>query len=113
MREQIEQYLIKRFSDDARILRGRASSLRSGANMPGPDAATSQRMAGACEDVADVLRSIDDIPAHNPRDGMVAVLSALEQRMHAHRSDAQVRSVYAGAISRLREIAEATGERGE
>lgn len=113
MREHIEQYLIKRFTDDARILRGRATSLRSGANMPGPDAATSERMAGACEDVADVLRGIDDIPVDNPRDGLMAVLSALEQRMHEHRSDSQLRAVYAGAISRLREIAEAAGEGGE
>ncbi len=108
-------YLLERFETDAAVLRARATALRAGPPQPGPDAATSDRMAEACEDVVALLLSCP------PRDdeqeavaALVELLPMLEQRASAvdaaghcataRGASAPVRAVYLGAATRIREV---------
>ena len=101
-------YLLNRFRTDAAALRQRAESLRDGLPTAGPDAATSRRMAEACDEVIAMLEAI---PEANDASTMINTLAALipmlEQRASATSGTPSVRAVYAGAATRMREIADA------
>lgn len=102
------QYLLDRFLADAAVLRQRAVTLRSGPPQPGPDAAMSQRMATACDDVVAMLEAIpdsDDVGALI--DSLTALVPLLEQRAAAVTNAPPLRAVYAGAATRIREVATA------
>ena len=51
-------YLVNRFQTDAVVLRERVALMARGTKVPGPDAATSSRMADACEEVVAMLLAI-------------------------------------------------------
>lgn len=107
MTEDARAYLRQRFTNDAAQLRERVDQLRQGTRMPGPDANTSLRMAEACDDVASLVESLPvgvDSEAIVRR--LLALLPALERRAQAAGSP-PVRAVYAGAATRVREIAAA------
>lgn len=101
-------YLLDRFRSDAGVLRERAESLRSGPPQPGPDAVTSARMADACDEV---VAMIEALPENDESSATIAALTALtpllERRAAANSEEPPVRSVFAGAATRIREIAEA------
>jgi hypothetical protein len=102
------QYLLDRFVTDAATLRARAASLRGGSPAPGPDAATSERMAEACDRVAALIESV---PPNEPPGIMLQSLATLTlplEELSRKQSDAPaVRSVFAGAATRIRELLEA------
>lgn len=101
-------YLLNRFRSDADVLRQRAAALRSGPKQPGPDAATSLRMAAACDDVAAMIVAIpesDDVAALSA--SLMALIPLLEQRAGAVTNAPPLRAVYIGAATRIREITEA------
>lgn len=101
-------YLHDRFRADADTLRQRAVALRAGPPQPGPDAATSDRMADACEAVTMLMSSV---PHHEDTqtmiDAILALVPQLEQRAESERHTPPVRAVFAGAATRIREVAEA------
>jgi|APMI01.1.fsa_nt_gi hypothetical protein len=98
------EYLVDRFTNDARVLRERVETLARGAKVPGPDAATSRSMAAACDEVAAMVQAVADTGnAAYTLDALVALIPLLEQRAGVQASPA-VRSVYAGAATRLREV---------
>lgn len=101
-------YLQDRFRSDAETLRQRAVALRGGPPQPGPDATTSDRMADACEAVTMLMASVphhEDLPTMI--DAIMALVPQLEQRAESERHAPPVRAVYAGAATRIREVAEA------
>lgn len=108
MAADIRDYLIDRFRGDAETLRLRAASL-AGAKKPspGPDAALSSAMADACEDVVALAEAL---PPNAPLDEIVTALQRmvpeLSERANAPASMASpaVRSVYAGACTRVQEL---------
>ena len=101
-------YLLNRFRTDAAALRQRAESLRDGPPAAGPDAATSRRMAEACDEVIAMLEAIPDADdASTMLNTLAALIPMLEQRAAAGSSTPPVRAVYAGAATRVREIADA------
>lgn len=105
MAETAREYLIHRFRGDAQSLRERMASQQRGAKIPGPDAATSARMADACDDVVRLLEGIgahDDITTELA--ALVALIPPLEDRAKANGSLPPVRAVYAGAATRIREV---------
>lgn len=97
-------YLIDRFRGDATTLRDRAVALAGGAVLPGPDLTTSQHMADAC---ATVVRLLESLP---PTDEAHHEVAALRQLIPTLESQARavthlpVRAVYAGAVTRIREV---------
>jgi hypothetical protein len=101
-------YLLSRFRSDGDALRQRAAALRTGPKQPGPDAATSLRMAGACDDVVAMLEAI---PVSDDVNALIASLTALvpllEARAAAVTNVPPLRAVYAGAATRIREVAAA------
>lgn len=101
-------YLQDRFRADADTLRQRAVALRAGPPQPGPDATTSDRMADACEDVTMLMASV---PHHDDAQAMIDAILALvpqmQERAESERHAPPVRAVYAGAATRIREVAEA------
>ena len=101
-------YLIDRFRADAAALRQRVVLLQSGAPPLGPDALTSLRMAEACDDV---IAIVEAIPESDETTAVVSTLTAiiplLERRAAAASDAPAVRAVYAGAATRIREIAAA------
>jgi hypothetical protein len=100
-------YLLDRFRTDARSLRERAQALATGEARPGPDAATSRRMADACDDVSSMIEAIAlDGEAIAVLDALLAVVPLLEQRAQ-QQSVPAVRAVYAGAATRIREVRDA------
>lgn len=108
MSADIRDYLIDRFRGDATTLRQRAASL-AGAKKPapGPDATVSSAMADACDDVATLAEAL---PVNAPLDAIVSALQLmlpqLTNRLNAPASLASpaVRSVYAGAATRVQEL---------
>lgn len=108
MSADIREYLIERFRGDATTLRQRATSL-AGAKKPspGPDAALSHAMATACEDVVALA---EQLPVNAPLDEIVAALQAmlseLSKRANSPAASAApaLRSVYAGATTRVQEL---------
>lgn len=108
MPETAREYLMHRFRGDATSLRNRVSALAQGTKIPGPDAAMSQRMASACEDVAQMVEAMapNDDPSAELA-ALVALIPLLEQRASQHAAQAPVRAVYAGAATRIREVHQA------
>lgn len=108
MAADIRDYLIDRFRGDAETLRQRAASL-AGAKKPspGPDAALSSAMAAACEDVVALAEAL---PENAPLDEIVSALHRmvpeLSNRANSPGAMASpaVRSVYAGACTRVQEL---------
>lgn len=108
MPETAREYLMHRFRGDATSLRDRVAALRKGTKIPGPDAAMSQRMADACDDVASMIEAI--APHDDPMaelSALVALVPLLEQRAQQHGAQPPVRAVYAGAATRIREVEQA------
>jgi hypothetical protein len=100
-------YLVDRFRTDALVLRERADAAATGQPRPGPDAATSRKMAEACEDVSAMLQAIaTNGTVATTLDALQALVPLLEQRAQQQRAPA-VRSVYAGAATRIREVRQA------
>jgi len=100
-------YLQQRFTQDAQQLRGRVAQLRAGTSMPGPDAATSDAMAKACDTVVAML---DALPAHDEVELLIRDLLALVPVLERHAQQAKqplVRAVYTGAATRVREVTSA------
>ncbi len=101
-------YLLDRFRTDAETLRQRAAALRMAPTQPGPDAATSQRMAEACDTV---IAMIEAIPAADDSVVVASSLTALIPLLERHAtmvaSAPPVRAVYAGAATRIREVVDA------
>ena len=101
-------YLLDRFRTDAAALRQRAEFLRDGTPAAGPDTATSRRMADACDAVIAMLEAIPDADdASTMINPLTALIPMLEQRAAAASGTPPVRAVYAGAATRIREIADA------
>ena len=107
MTEDARSYLLHRFTNDATQLRERVVQLRKGVTVPGPDATTSERMADACDDVANMLTSL---PLNASPDHMVQSLLALVPQLEKRAQGASVppvRAVYIGAATRVKEVATA------
>lgn len=101
------EYLLDRFRTDATVLRQRAATLRKGPPQPGPDAATSERMADACEEVTVMIEAIpemDDVA--QTLSALTALIPLLEKRA-ATASAPAVRAVYVGGATRIREVSAA------
>ena len=101
-------YLLDRFTTDAATLRTRANALRRGPAAPGPDAQTSERMAEACDKVAQLISSV---PENEPPGIMLQSLAALtmplEEFARKEANAPAVRAVYTGAATRIRELLDA------
>ena len=99
------EYLVDRFQSDAVALRERVALMARGTKVPGPDAATSNRMAVACDEVVALLLAIASTgDAGAELDAVLALIPLLELRADAQKSNPAVRSVYAGAATRIREV---------
>ncbi len=99
------EYLVHRFQSDATVLRERVALMARGTTVPGPDAATSSRMADACDEVAAMLlASARDGDASVALEAIMAIVPLLEQRAAEQQANPAVRSVYAGAATRIREV---------
>ncbi len=104
MSQTAREYLAERFKSDAAVLRERADALSRGAKVPGPDLATSRAMADACEQVAIMISAVvQNGDADHALDALGALIPLLEQRANAQKHPA-IRSVYAGAATRIREV---------
>ncbi|MEO7996009.1 MAG: hypothetical protein ABI852_01125 [Gemmatimonadaceae bacterium] len=108
MSADIRDYLIERFRGDAETLRARAASLAGVKKpSPGPDAALSTAMAVACDDVVGLA---EQLPVNAPLNEIVSALQLmvpeLTTRANAPASMAApaIRSVYAGACTRVQEL---------
>ncbi|AMW05458.1 hypothetical protein [Gemmatimonas phototrophica] len=116
MPQSAREYLRHRFRGDADALRERVTAMQRGSKLPGPDAATSRKMADACEDVVTML---DSVAAHEDAAaelvGIVALVPQLEQKARDTATLPPVRAVYAGAATRIREVqdAEATASHAD
>jgi len=98
-------YLVNRFQSDAVVLRERVALLARGTKVPGPDAATSSRMADACDEVVAMLLAIASHgDASAELDAIMALVPLLEHRATEQQSNPAIRSVYAGAATRIREV---------
>jgi hypothetical protein len=101
-------YLLDRFATDATTLRARADMLAGQPAPPhGPDAAASRAMADACEEVITLLHGVES----DSEDTLLESLEALGPELHALAERAKsdfVRSVYAGAATRITEIVRRT-----
>ena len=98
-------YLQARFRTDADTLRERVAALAAGAVRPGPDAATSRAMAAACDAVVALM---DTVPGGDPASTLAALQAlrpALQARAQEHAAQPAVRAVFAGAITRVNELA--------
>lgn len=98
-------YLVNRFQTDAVVLRERVALLARGTKVPGPDAATSSRMADACDEVVAMWLAIASHgDASVELDAIMALVPLLEHRATEQQSNPAIRSVYAGAATRIREV---------
>jgi len=105
------EYLVNRFQSDADVLRERVALMARGTKVPGPDAATSSRMANACDEVVAMLLAIASTgDADADLDALMALVPLLEQRAAEQQSNPAVRSVYAGAATRIREVRSAEAQ---
>jgi len=99
------EYLVDRFQTDAVALRERVALMARGTKVPGPDAATSRRMADACDEVVAMLLAIASSDhAAAELDAIMALVPLLEHRATEQQSNPAVRAVYAGAATRIREV---------
>lgn len=101
------RYLASRFRADAEVLHQRAAALgtapaRGGRPVGGPDAATSTRMAVACEAVVALVERVTE--GAGEREALAALVPLLEHRAAEHQAEGPVRAVYAGAATRVREV---------
>ncbi|QJR34330.1 hypothetical protein [Gemmatimonas groenlandica] len=104
-------YLVNRFETDAAVLRERVALMARGTKVPGPDASTSGRMADACDEVVAMLMAIASHgDASAELDAIMALVPLLERRATEQQSNPAVRSVYAGAATRIREIRSAEAQ---
>ena len=105
------EYLVHRFQSDAVILRERVALMSRGTKVPGPDATTSSRMADACDEVVAMLLAIvGNVDADVELDAIMALVPMLEHRADQQKSNPAVRSVYAGAATRIREVRSAEAQ---
>ncbi len=105
------EYLVNRFQSDAAVLRERVALMARGTKVPGPDAATSSRMADACDEVVAMLLAIASSgDADADLDAIMALVPLLEHRAAEQKSNPAVRSVYAGAATRIREVRSAEAQ---
>lgn len=105
------EYLVHRFQSDAAVLRERVALMARGTKVPGPDAATSGRMADACDEVAAMLLAIaGNGHADAELDAIMALVPLLEHRAAEQSAVPAVRSVYAGAATRIREVRSAEAQ---
>ena len=105
------EYLANRFQTDAAVLRERVALMARGTKVPGPDAATSSRMADACDEVVALLLAIvSNGDANAELDAIMALVPLLEHRAAEHLLNPAVRSVYAGAATRIREVRSAEAQ---
>lgn len=105
------QYLLNRFESDATTLRARAAQLKSSAQQaPGPDAATSMRMADACDRVAGLVRNVRAGEKGIVLQDLAALTLPLEDLARQHTKEPAVRAVYAGAATRIREMLQAEAD---
>ncbi|WP_291163976.1 hypothetical protein [Gemmatimonas sp. UBA7669] len=107
MADDARTYLQQRFTQDAQQLRERVAQLRAGSSMPGPDAATSDAMANACDTVVAML---DALPTHDDVELLIRDLLALVPVLERHAQNAKqppVRAVFIGAATRVREVTSA------
>ena len=107
MADDARTYLQQRFTQDAQQLRERVAQLRAGNALPGPDAATSDAMATACDTVVAMLEAL---PAHDEVEMLIRDLLALVPVLERHAQNAKqppVRAVYTGAATRVREVTSA------
>ncbi len=105
------EYLANRFQTDAAVLRERVALMARGTKVPGPDAATSSRMADACDEVVAMLLAIvGNGDADVELDAIMALVPLLEHRAAEHLLNPAVRSVYAGAATRIREVRSAEAQ---
>ena len=105
------EYLVHRFQTDAAVLRERVAAIARGTKVPGPDAATSGRMADACDEVVTMLLAIADHgDADAELDAIMALVPLLEHRAKEQSSNPAVRSVFAGAATRIREVRSAEAQ---
>jgi len=104
-------YLVNRFQSDAAALRERVALMARGTKVPGPDAATSSRMADGCDEVVAMLLAIASTgDANADLDAIMALVPLLEHRAAEQKSNPAVRSVYAGAATRIREVRSAEAQ---
>ena len=104
-------YLVNRFQTDAVVLRERVALMARGTKVPGPDAATSRRMADACDEVVAMLLAIASHgDADAELDAIMALVPLLEHRATEQQANPAVRSVYAGAATRIREVRSAEAQ---
>jgi hypothetical protein len=97
-------YLLDRFRTDAQTLRERMLALEAGGSRPGPDAATSRAMAAACDAVVDLIAGL---PPDGRGTGLTALrdlLPGLQTLSEHHAAQPAVRAVYAGAMTRIRDL---------
>jgi len=105
------EYLVNRFQSDAVVLRERVALMARGTKVPGPDAATSSRMADGCDDVVAMLLAIASSgDADADLDAIMALIPLLEHRAAEQKSNPAVRSVFAGAATRIREVRSAEAQ---
>jgi hypothetical protein len=111
MRTTAREYLVHRFQADAAVLRERVAAIARGTKVPGPDAATSGRMADACDEVVAMLLAIASHgDADAELDAIMALVPLLEHRANGQPSNPAVRSVFAGAATRIREVRSAESQ---
>ncbi|WP_411278539.1 hypothetical protein [Gemmatimonas sp.] len=105
------EYLVNRFQSDAVVLRERVALMARGTKVPGPDSATSSRMADACDEVVAMLLAIaSNGDADAELDAITALVPLLDHRAAEQQSNPAVRSVFAGAATRIREVRSAEAQ---
>jgi hypothetical protein len=111
MPADIRDYLMERFRSDAETLRARALMLDSAArNAPkaaGPDALLSRAMADACDDIAGLAQGLPEFaPLTDILRALRELLPTLRERTDSPVAlgNPAVRSVYAGAATRVQEV---------
>lgn len=87
--------LADQFAQDAEVLRARAAAPPAPS---GPDPATADRMADACDRVSALFAS-----AGAARDEALGALVPVLQRYEREERDSSVRAVYRGAMMRLKD----------
>ncbi len=108
MADDPRTYLLDRFATDATTLRARAELL-AGKPAPehGPDSESSLAMAQACDEVIALLNDLTVETEHQ----LLDALDTLGPELHSQAEDesnAFVRSVYAGAATRIEDIVQKT-----
>ncbi len=96
MTSQLAKELAERFAEDAETLRARAAGP---APDVGPDAATSERMADACDRVSALFAS-----AQAAEESALASLVPVLERYERDERDLNTCAVYRGARLRLRDV---------